>query len=79
MLVSHDLNLAAEPSDRLLLLAEGRVGLLGTPTDVLEERLLEKVYGCRVWVEPSPGTGRPRVQVHWVEVEANPSGRGRTW
>jgi iron complex transport system ATP-binding protein len=62
LLVSHDLNLAAEVSDRLLLLAEGRVARLGTPADVLDERTLAGVYGCAVRVDRSE-TGRPRVQL----------------
>ena len=65
LLVSHDLNLAAEVSDRLLLLAEGRVARLGTPEDVLEEALLAAVFGCEVTVEKSPTTRRLHVQPGW--------------
>ena len=65
VLVSHDLNLAGEVCDRLLLLAEGRIARLGTPDDVLEETLLTKVYGCAVAVERHALTGRPVVQVAW--------------
>src|SRR5207249_3913107 len=57
LLVSHDLNLAAEVSDRLLLLAEGRPVQLGAPKDVLEETLLASVYGCDVRAESDPATG----------------------
>lgn len=67
VLVSHDLNLAGELSDRLLLLAEGRVARFGKPEEVLDAGLIEAVYGCRVWIEPNPKTGRPRVQVQWME------------
>lgn len=67
VLVSHDVNLAAELADRLLLLAGGRVARLGAPEEVLEPSLIEAVYGCRVWIEPNPKTGRPRVLVHWME------------
>jgi len=66
LLVSHDLNLAAEVSDRLLLLAEGRPVRLGTPEDVLEETLLADVYRCDVRVEPNPATGRPTVRVPYT-------------
>jgi iron complex transport system ATP-binding protein len=66
LLVSHDLNLAAQVSDRLLLLAEGRVVRLGTPEDVLEEALLARVYGCDVRVESNPATGRPTVRVPYT-------------
>ncbi len=75
VLVSHDLNLAAELSNRLLLLARGRVARLGKPEEVLEIPLIEATFGCRVWVEPNLETGRPRVQVHWVETEGE---RGTT-
>ena len=65
VLVSHDLNLAAEVADRLLLLAEGRLARLGSPREVLEPGLLGRIYGCEVSVVPSPATGRPQVQVVW--------------
>ena len=58
--VSHDLNLAGELADRLLLLSGGRVIRLGPPREVLDETVLEKAYGCPVWVERLP-SGRPVV------------------
>lgn len=67
LLVSHDLNLAAELSDRLLLLADGRIARLGPPEQVLEESVLAAVYGCPVSIEKSPGSGRLMVQVAWPE------------
>jgi len=67
LLVSHDLNLAAEVSDRLLLLAEGRLVRLGTPDEVLEESTLTAVFGCEVTVEKSPTTHRPHVQLVWPD------------
>jgi iron complex transport system ATP-binding protein len=51
VLVSHDLNLAGELADRLLLLAGGRIARLGAPREVLEAGVLEAVYGCPVWVD----------------------------
>jgi ABC-type cobalamin/Fe3+-siderophores transport system ATPase subunit len=65
LLVSHDLNLAGELCDRVLLLADGRIARLGIPDDVLEETLLTTVYGCRVAVDRNALTGRPVVQVAW--------------
>jgi iron complex transport system ATP-binding protein len=58
--VSHDLNLAGELADRLLLLSGGRVVRLGPPREVLDEAVLESAYGCPVWVERLP-SGRPVV------------------
>lgn len=65
LLVSHDLNLAGELCDRLLLLADGRLARLGSPADVLDETLLASVYGCAVTVDKNATTGRPVVQVAW--------------
>jgi iron complex transport system ATP-binding protein len=67
VLVTHDLNLAGELADRILLLVGGRVARLGVPADVLEERVLEEAYGCPVWVDKSPLSGRPVVHVRWPE------------
>jgi iron complex transport system ATP-binding protein len=65
VLVSHDLSLAGQVADRLLLLREGRLAGLGPPDAVLEERLLAAVYGCPVVVDKHPVSGRPVVQVAW--------------
>jgi iron complex transport system ATP-binding protein len=62
LLVSHDLNLAAELCDRLLLLRAGAIARAGPPVDVLEQGLLEDVFGCRVTVDKS-ASGRPVVQL----------------
>jgi iron complex transport system ATP-binding protein len=70
LLVSHDLDLAAEVCDRLLLLDGGRVARVGTPATVLERNLLEAVFGCPVAVDRNPTSGRPLVRVAW------PSGPG---
>jgi iron complex transport system ATP-binding protein len=65
MLVSHDLNLAAEVSDRLVLLADGRTAVTGAPEVVLEESLLASVFGCEVIVDKSEATRRPVVRLTW--------------
>jgi iron complex transport system ATP-binding protein len=70
LLVSHDLNLAAEVCDRLLLLARGRVACAGTPAEVLRRERLEDVFGCAVSVEVNPVSARPVVQVAWPRVRA---------
>ena len=67
LLVSHDLNLAAELSDRLLLMAEGRLVRIGVPEDVLDEATLEAVYGCRVTVAKNQTGDRVHVEIAWPE------------
>ncbi len=74
VLVSHDLNLAAEVSHRLLLLHRGRAVRLGPPESVLDEATLEAVYGCRVSVEKHPSSQRPVVHVVWPQPD--PASRG---
>ena len=59
--VFHDLNLAAEYCERILLLKEGRVAGLGRPEDVLTAQNIEAIYGASVVVQPSPATNRPHV------------------
>ncbi len=61
LLVSHDLNLAAQVADRLLLVDEGRIVKAGSPEEVLEEGLLSRIYGCELRVRQDPYGGHPVV------------------
>jgi iron complex transport system ATP-binding protein len=76
LIVSHDLDLAGEICDRLLLLGEGRALRLGPPADVLERGALEAAFGCPVAVAPDPVTGRPTVRIRWSDAAAAADGRG---
>lgn len=46
----HDLSVAGEYADRMVLLADGRVAAVGTPREVLTENLLARHYRARVRV-----------------------------
>jgi iron complex transport system ATP-binding protein len=46
----HDLSVAGEYADRLVLMAAGRVVAAGPPREVLTEELLGSLYGARVRV-----------------------------
>ena len=59
--VFHDLNLAAEYCDRLVLLNQGRVVAIGTPVDVLTTETILNVYGVSVLVGRNPASGGPHV------------------
>jgi iron complex transport system ATP-binding protein len=61
LVITHDLNLAAEFSDRVLLLKDGRVVAFGLPEEVLTPELLKEVFAVRVLVDAHPITGVPRV------------------
>jgi iron complex transport system ATP-binding protein len=67
LIVSHDLNLAAEVADRVLLLSDGRIERLGPPEAVLEEATLSRVYGCPVLVDKHPASRRPAIHLLWPE------------
>jgi iron complex transport system ATP-binding protein len=46
----HDLTLAGQFSDRLILLAQGEVVATGTPAQVLDETILTQHFGHQVQV-----------------------------
>lgn len=59
--VLHDLTLAGQYCDELVLLSGGRAVAAGPPATVLDEDLVATAYGGRVLVLPHPETGRPAV------------------
>jgi iron complex transport system ATP-binding protein len=59
--IFHDLNLAAQYCDELVLLNLGRVEARGAPDKVLTPALLKRVYGTEVVVVPHPQNGLPTV------------------
>jgi iron complex transport system ATP-binding protein len=61
--VMHELNLAAEFADYLLLLKNGRALQSGLPAEVLTRDLLEDAYGVQVSIDRNPYSGRPRVSL----------------
>ncbi len=65
--VFHDLNLAAEYCGRLLLLENGRVAATGTPSEVITEEMIRRVYGVQVTVQPNTISRRPHVVLTAVE------------
>ena len=48
VVVTHDVNLAAQFCSRILLLAEGRLAAVGSPLDVLTSERLGPVYGVEL-------------------------------
>jgi len=61
VMVSHDVNLAAMYSDQVLLIKDGEIVCIGSPSDVLSFPKLEETYGCKLLVDESPHGGFPRV------------------
>ena len=61
LMASHDQNMASQYCDRLLLLNEGKIVLIGTPQEVLRAEVLQEVYRCDVLIDRHPESGLPRV------------------
>jgi iron complex transport system ATP-binding protein len=57
----HDLNLAAQYCDRLILINDGRVHAQGTPEEVINSRNIREVYGADGCVYAHPFNGLPAV------------------
>jgi iron complex transport system ATP-binding protein len=59
--VLHDLNLAAQYADRIVVLTAGRVVARGSPGDVLRRELVEQVFDVEASVIPHPVFTSPLV------------------
>jgi iron complex transport system ATP-binding protein len=62
----HDLNLAARFADRIVVLSHGRKHVEGTPSEVLSEELLARVWGVASDLRQDPRTGVPYLLPHHV-------------
>ena len=61
VVITHDLNLAAEFADEIILLKDGRIAAKGTPAEVLTAENIEDVFGVRVLLDENPASGNVRV------------------
>lgn len=67
----HDLTLAAQFCDRIVVLADGRPVAAGTPSEVLTRELIADVYDVDAHIEADgAGPGRPAI---WFLTPAQPS------
>lgn len=61
VIVTHDINLAAEFANRVVLLKSGHMIAAGKPHEVLTEELLSEVLEIKVLVDAHPLSGAPRI------------------
>ena len=59
--VMHDLNLAGEYCERLILLNKGTIEKEGATVDVLNHNDIKKVYNTEIFVDKNPVTKKPHV------------------
>ncbi len=61
LMVIHDLNLASEYCDQLILVNQGKIHTQGTPEEVLTFQHIEDVYKTVVVTQNNPLSGKPAV------------------
>lgn len=61
--VLHDLNLAAQYCDRLMLLHKGEIVKEGQPSEVLSPETIRYVYGAHTVVMEHPDSGKPQIML----------------
>lgn len=61
VVVTHELNLAAEFATHVLLLKSGEMIACGNPREVMTERLLRAVFDTELMVDANPASDAPRV------------------
>jgi iron complex transport system ATP-binding protein len=61
LVVTHDINLASEFANYVLLMKDGKSVAFGRPDEVLTSDLLKEVFAVRVLVDAHPITGVPRI------------------
>ncbi|HXG92695.1 MAG TPA: ABC transporter ATP-binding protein [Blastocatellia bacterium] len=70
IVVTHELNLAAEFASRVLLLKSGEVVACGAPREVMTEANLETVFDAQLLVDENPSSGAPRITLINPQISA---------
>ena len=61
IIITHDLNLASEFADEIILLKNGRIQAKGSPDTVLNKDNLRAVFGVKVLLDENPHSRKRRV------------------
>jgi ABC-type hemin transport system ATPase subunit len=61
LLITHEINLAAEFADRIALLKDGRLLACGTPREVITEPLLSAAFDTPLLVGAHPQSQAPHI------------------
>jgi len=61
VVITHDLNLAAEFGDKILMLKDGKIAASGTPKEVLNAENIRDVFEVDVMLDAHPVSGGVRI------------------
>ncbi len=61
VVITHDLNLASEFADEVLMLRDGRIAAMGAPERVLTTENIRDVFAVDVMLDRNPASGNVRV------------------
>lgn len=61
--IFHDINLASIYCDRLLLMDQGEIKVIGEPHEVVKKSQIETVYKARVSINPHPEKPKPQITI----------------
>jgi iron complex transport system ATP-binding protein len=59
--VTHDINLAAQHADRIILLYSGKIYAIGKPAEVITAANIKEVYDVDSLIDKNPQNGLPRM------------------
>lgn len=61
LIVSHNLNLAANYADRLIFLKQGELLAHGSPNELMQPEILHQLFGIRLETTVNPHSSRPNI------------------
>ncbi len=61
IVITHDLNLAAEFADKIILLKDGKIAAFGIPAEVLTAEKISDVFGVDVLLDENPASRKVRI------------------
>jgi iron complex transport system ATP-binding protein len=61
VVITHDLNLASEFADQILMLKDGRIAAAGGPSEVLNADNIKEIFGVKVLLDENPASRKLRV------------------
>ncbi len=61
LIVSHNLNLAANYAERLIFLKDGRILATGSPEKLMQPQILQELFGLFLETMPNPHSGKPNI------------------